>query len=156
MGPMSANAGVSESSLVSISGSYYADPVFSWAESRGITDIEFLNSTAFGSNYENGVFAGTSGTLYYFQPNADRTGLSLEKDSSLSDLVADSDEELSSVTIGTGFAGITEIETGQDGNLYLLTFDRENDGQGSLLKILPTPLSENDSSFQNSISEQEN
>jgi len=158
MGPMSANAGVSESSLVNIPGSYHADPVFSWAESRGITDIEFLNSTAFGSNYENGVFAGdiTSGTLYYFQPNADRTGLSLEKDSSLSDLVADSDEELSSVTIGTGFAGITEIETGPDGNLYLLTFDRESDGQGSLLKILPTPLSENDSSSQNSISEQEN
>jgi glucose/arabinose dehydrogenase len=48
MGPMSANAGVSESSLVSIPGSYYADPVFSWAEYRGITDIEFLNSTAFG------------------------------------------------------------------------------------------------------------
>lgn len=158
MGPMSANAGVSESSLVSIPGSYYADPVFSWAESRGITDIEFLNSTAFGPNYENGVFAGdiTSGTLYYFQPNTDRTGLSLEKDSSLSDLVADSDEELSSVTIGTGFAGITEIETGPDGNLYLLTFDRESDGQGSLLKILPTPLSENDSSSQNSISEREN
>jgi glucose/arabinose dehydrogenase len=158
MGPMSANAGVSESSLVSIPGSYYADPVFSWAESRGITDIEFLNSTAFGPNYENGVFAGdiTSGTLYYFQPNTDRTGLILEKDSYLSDLVADSDEELSSVTIGTGFAGITEIETGPDGNLYLLTFDRESDGQGSLLKILPTPLSENDSSSQNSISEQEN
>lgn len=158
MGPMSANVGVSESSLVSIPGSYYADPVFSWAESRGITDIEFLNSTAFGPNYENGVFAGdiTSGTLYYFQPNTDRTGLSLEKDSSLSDLVADSDEELLSVTIGTGFAGITEIETGPDGNLYLLTFDRESDGQGSLLKILPTPLSENDSSSQNSINEQEN
>ena len=158
MGPMSANAGVSESRLVSIPGYYYADPVFSWAESRGITDIEFLNSTAFGPNYENGVFAGdiTSGTLYYFQPNTDRTGLSLEKDSSLSDLVADSDEELSSVTIGTGFAGITEIETGPDGNLYLLTFDRESDGQGSLLKILPTPLSENDSSSQNGISEQEN
>ena len=60
------------------------------------------------------------------------------------------------MTIGTGFAGITEIETGPDGNLYLLTFDRESDGQGSLLKILPTPLSENDSSSQNSISEQEN
>lgn len=137
MGPKSANAGVSESSLASIPGSYYADPVFSWAESRGITDIEFLNSTAFGSNYENGVFAGDiiSGTLYYFQPSADRTGISLEKDSPLSDLVADSDEELSPVTIGVGFAGITEIETGPDGNLYLLTFDRENDGQGSLSNL---------------------
>lgn len=104
------------------------------------------------------VFAGDiiSGTLYYFQPNADRTGISLEKDSPLSDQVADSDDELLPVTIGTGFAGITEIETGPDGNLYLLTFDRENDSQGSLIKILPTSLSENDSSFQNDISEQEN
>jgi hypothetical protein len=62
---MCANAGVSEFSLASILGSCNARPVFSWAESRGITDIEFLNSTAFGSNYENGVFAGDiiSGTL---------------------------------------------------------------------------------------------
>ncbi|MGH9952408.1 MAG: hypothetical protein ACRD5J_12320 [Nitrososphaeraceae archaeon] len=97
-----------------------------------------------------------SGTLYYFQPNADRTGISLEKDSPLSDLVADSGGELSPVTIGTGFAGITEIETGSDGNLYLLTFDRNNDGQGSLIKILPTSLLENDSSSQYGISEQEN
>ena len=62
----------------------------------------------------------------------------MEKDSPLSDLVADSGGELSPVTIGTGFAGITEIETGSDGNLYLLTFDRDSDGQGSLVKILST------------------
>jgi hypothetical protein len=80
----------------------------------------------------------------------------LEKDSPLSDLVAGSDGELSPVTIGTGFAGITEIETGSDDNLYLLTFDRDNDGQGSLIKILPTSLLENDSSSQSGISEQEN
>lgn len=158
MGPMSANAGVSEFSLASIPGSCYAGPVFSWAELRGLTDIKFLNSTAFGTNYENGVFAGDiiSGTLYYFQPNADRTGISLGKESPLSDLVADSDGELSPVTIGTGFAGIPEIETGSDGNLYLLTFYRDNDGQGSLIKILPTSLLENDSSSQYGTSEQEN
>jgi len=46
MGPMGTSAGVSESDLVNIPGSHYADPVFSWAESRGLTDIEFLNSTA--------------------------------------------------------------------------------------------------------------
>jgi glucose/arabinose dehydrogenase len=43
MGPIS-SAGVSEDSLVQLSGSKYYDPVFSWAESFGITDIEFLNS----------------------------------------------------------------------------------------------------------------
>ena len=120
-------------------GSQYADPVFSWSESRGVTDIEFFNSTAFGSNYENGIFVGdiTTGTLFYFEPNADRTGITLESDPLLSDLIADSDDEISAVTFGTGFTGITDIETGPDGNLYILTFDRGAEGLGSLYRILP-------------------
>jgi glucose/arabinose dehydrogenase len=139
MGPIVANTGVSESNLVNIAGSQYADPVFSWAESRGVTDIEFFNSTAFGPSYENGIFVGdiTTGTLFYFEPNADRTGINLNGDPSLSDLVADSDEEMSAVTLGTGFVGITDIETGPDGSLYILTFDRGTEGQGSLYRILP-------------------
>jgi glucose/arabinose dehydrogenase len=138
MGPIASNPGVSESSLVNFPGSQYVDPVFSWSESRGVTDIEFFNSTAFGPSYENGIFVGdiTSGTLFYFEPNADRTGIALADDSSLSDLIANSDEEISSVTFGTGFTGITDIETGPDGNLYILTFDRGADGLGSLYRIL--------------------
>jgi aldose sugar dehydrogenase len=42
-----------------------------------------------------------------------------------------------SVTFGTGFTGISDIETGLDGNLYILTFDRETDGQGGLYRVLP-------------------
>jgi glucose/arabinose dehydrogenase len=139
MGPISANTGVSESNLVNLPGSHYADPVFSWAESRGVTDIEFFNSTAFGPSYENGILAGdiTSGTLFYFEPNADRTGLNLVNDPLLSDLIADSDDEISAVTFGTGFTGISDIETGPDGNLYILTFDRETEGLGSLYRVLP-------------------
>ena len=139
MGPIAANTGVSESSLVNIPGSQYANPVFSWSESRGVTDIEFFNSTALGPNYKNGIFVGdiTTGTLFYCEPNADRTGMALESDPLLSDLIADSDEEISSVTFGTGFTGITDIETGPDGNLYILTFDRGADGLGSLYRILP-------------------
>src|SRR5918996_1688749 len=139
MGPITANTGVSESSLVNFPGSQYADPVFSWSQSRGVSDIEFFNSTVFGSNYENGIFVGdiTTGTLFYFEPNANRTGMALESDPLLSDLIADSDEEISSVTFGTGFAGITDIETSPDGNLYILTFDRGADGLGSLYRISP-------------------
>ena len=139
MGPISANTGVSESNLVNMPGSQYSDPVFSWAESRGVTDIEFFNSTAFGPSYENGIFVGdiTSGTLFYFEPNADRTGLNLVNDPLLSDLIADSDDEISAVTFGTGFTGISDIETGLDGNLYVLTYDREAEGLGSLYRILP-------------------
>ena len=140
MGPLTANAGVSEANLVNMPGSQYADPAFSWAESRGVTDIEFFNSTAFGPNFENSIFVGdiTTGTLFYFEPNSDRTGINLESDPLLNDLIADSDEETSAVTFGTGFAGITDIETSPDGNLYILAFDRETEGQGSLYRILPT------------------
>ena len=139
MGPLTANAGVSEANLVNIPGSLYADPAFSWAESRGVTEIEFFNSTAFGPSYENGIFVGdiTSGTLFYFEPNVDRTGINLESDPLLSDLISDSDDEISSVTFGTGFTGINDMETGPDGNLYILTYDRETEGQGSLYRILP-------------------
>jgi hypothetical protein len=146
MGPIAANTGVSESDLVNMPGSQYADPVFSWAESRGVTDIEFFDSTAFGPRFENGIFVGdiTTGTLFYFEPNASRTGINLEDDPLLSDLVADSEDEMSAMTLGTGFAGISDIETGSDGNLYILTFDRGAEGQGSLYRI--TPAGEGDTS----------
>jgi hypothetical protein len=62
----------------------------------------------------------TTGTLFYFEPNTDRTGVNLESDPLLNDSIADSDDEMSSVTFGTGFTGITDIETGPDGNLYTI------------------------------------
>lgn len=64
--------------------------------------------------------------------------MNLENDPLLSDLIADSDDEMSAVTFGTGFTGITDVETGPDCNLYILTFDRGADGQGSLYRITPS------------------
>ncbi len=61
----------------------------------------------------------------------------MESDPLLSDLIADSDDETSAVTFGTGLVGITDIETSPDGNLYILAYDRETEGQGSLYRILP-------------------
>src|SRR5215216_4718999 len=137
MGPIS-RAGVSEESLVQLPGSKYYDPVFSWIESLGLTDIEFLNSDNLGQKYANNIFVGdiTQGNLYFFEVNQGRNGLQLDtqSQSGLSDLVADTDEESSSVTLGTGFVGITDIETGPDGLLYVLTHDRET-GEGNLYKI---------------------
>ena len=37
--------------------------------------------------------------------------------------------------LGTAFGGITDIETGPDGFLYLLTVDRESDGEGKIYRI---------------------
>jgi aldose sugar dehydrogenase len=137
MGPISA-AGISENDLVQFPGSNYADPVFSWVESFGITDIEFLNSQKLGERYANNIFVGdiTQGNLYFFEVNENRDGLNFITQShpGLSDLVADTDDESSSIMLGTGFTGITDIETGVDGFLYILTHDRET-GDGSLYRI---------------------
>jgi glucose/arabinose dehydrogenase len=138
MGPISA-AGISENNLVQFPGSNYADPVFSWLESFGITDIEFLNSQELGQRYANNIFVGdiTQGNLYFFEVNENRNGLNFNAQShpGLSDLVADTDDESSSIMLGTGFTGITDIETGPDGFLYVLTHDRET-GDGNLYRIV--------------------
>jgi glucose/arabinose dehydrogenase len=145
MGPISV-AGISENDLVQFPGSNYADPVFSWAESFGITDIEFLNSQKLGQRYANNIFLGdiTQGNLYFFEVNQNRNGLQFNNTQSqqqqqqqpgLSDLVADTEEESSSVILGTGFVGITDIETGPDGLLYVLTHERGT-GDGNLYRIV--------------------
>jgi len=137
MGPIS-RAGISEESLVQFPGSKYHDPAFSWVESLGITDIEFLDSDNLGQKYANNIFAGdiTQGNLYFFEVNQNRNGLQFNSQSQpgLSDLVADNDEESSSVVLGSGFGGIADIETGPDGFLYILTHDRGT-GEGNLYKI---------------------
>ncbi|MEM2141383.1 PQQ-dependent sugar dehydrogenase [Nitrososphaera sp.] len=130
MGPISRTS-ADEGDLVMFEGAHYADPLFSWREPVGVTDMEFLNSTLLGERYENNIFAGdiNNGNLYYFEVNEERDGLVLG--GALSDLVADSDSELEAVTIGTGFRGITDVETGPDGYLYVLSYS------GSVYRIVP-------------------
>ena len=117
--------------LVQLDGSHYADPVFSWRAAQGVTDIEFFNSTKLGAKYANNIFVGdiNNGNLYFFTVNDARDGLELGRD--LEDLVADNAAEIKSITLGTGFDGITDIETGSDGYLYILTY------AGDLYRIVP-------------------
>ena len=144
MGPIS-TSGITEDELVNFPNSKYADPVFSWLPSIGITDIEFLNSAKLGDKYVNNIFVGdigdlTNGYLYYFEVNEVRTGIKFDSNSSssqtgLTDLVADNEQEMSAISLGTDFGGITDIETGPDGFLYILTLDRESDGEGKIYRI---------------------
>src|ERR687888_435387 len=118
--------------MVSMNGSVYADPGFSWFDSVGVTDIEFMRSDALGSKYENNIFVGdiNNGYLYFFTLNEDRTGFTFNQ-TGMSDLVADNADELDPLIFGTGFVGITDVETGPDGYLYILTYD------GKLYRIEP-------------------
>ena len=44
---------------------------------------------------------------------------------------------MSTIALGTGFGGITDIETGPDGFMYILTLDRESNGKGNIYRITP-------------------
>jgi glucose/arabinose dehydrogenase len=123
-----------EERLFIIDGSKYADPVFSWEAPIGVTDLEFFNSTALGLKYANNLFVGdiNNGNLYYFEINDNRTGIIRDENDpeDLRDQVADDEDETSEIAFGSGFeGGITDIETGPDGFLYVLTFN------GSIYRI---------------------
>lgn len=128
IGPISRSNVTVEDDLVAFNGSKYADPVFSWYIPIGITDIEFFNSSMLGKKYENNVFIGdiNNGNLYFFTVNKERNGFELDHE--LSDLVADpvGDNilgEASRIMIGEDFGRITDIETGPDGYLYILSYE---------------------------------
>jgi len=133
MGPI-AQSGISEDQLVNFPGSKYSDPIFSFKEPIGITEIEFLSSSNLGDKYSNNVFVGDirNGNLYFFKLNEMRNGFIIDSPN-LEDKVADDDSELDPLVIGTGFAGITDIKTGPDGNLYVLSYE-----DGSIYKISPS------------------
>ncbi|MDQ5876886.1 MAG: PQQ-dependent sugar dehydrogenase, partial [Thermoproteota archaeon] len=85
-----------------------------------------------GDKYKDDIFVGdiNNGNLYFFEVNQDRTGL-IFNDPRLLDLVADpvkegDNSELSSLILGEGFGRITDIETGPDGFLYILTYEDGN------------------------------
>ena len=131
MGPIHLS-GKTEDDLFSLPGSHYADPVFSWNKSVAPTGIEFFHSSKLGVEFENNIFVGDiiNGNLYFFKVNENRDGIvlnSAQQKSGLSDLIVNNGEELSTITLGTGFGGITDIETGPDGFLYVLTFYKESE-----------------------------
>ena len=79
------------------------------------------HSSKLGDKNANNIFVGdigvlTDGYLYYFEVNEDRTGLKFDSNSSnssssqtgLTDLVADNEQEMSAIALGTDF-GITPL-----------------------------------------------
>lgn len=123
MGPIS-ESGISEDVLMNFPDSNYKDPILSFRNSIGITDIEFLNSDKLGTEYANNAFVGdiSYGNLYRFELNEDRVDFKFN-DPGLEDRVVDNNKELDSVIFGEGFSGITDIKTGPDGLLYVLSFE---------------------------------
>jgi glucose/arabinose dehydrogenase len=98
----------------------YSVPEFIWFNTVGPTEMEFLNSDKYGEQYENDMFVGdfNNGTLYNFDLDKNRTGLYLREP--LIDRIAHNPGELQNIVFGRGFGGITDVELGPDGYLYIL------------------------------------
>jgi glucose/arabinose dehydrogenase len=130
---------VTANDLVNLPGSNYLDPKFSWKDSIGVTAIGFLNSSKLGEKYRNNLFVGdyAHGNLYFFKINKNRDGIQFDKNQTgLSDLVADSPSERSASVLGTGFDIITDIQTGPDGYLYILSYSEySNDRPDNISRI---------------------
>ena len=123
----------------------YSDPEFAWIETVGPTALKFLNSdNKLGMQYVNDMFVGDvhMGNIYHFDLNEARTDLVLGG-GLLADKVADTDSELEStisagngngggIIFGKGFGGITDLEVGPDGYLYVVSI-----GQGAIYRIVP-------------------
>jgi len=110
----------------------YSDPEFTWNYPVGVTSIEFFNSDKLGKEYKNDLFIGTfnDGLIYDFNLNTDRTQLVLNGE--LQDKVAETNDQLQDAIFGKNMDSITDLETGPDGYLYVLSI-----GEGKLWRIVP-------------------
>jgi aldose sugar dehydrogenase len=112
-------------------GKYY-DPIFDWFPSTGVTDLVFVPSDKLGKEYEGNLFVGeiNSGYLYRFILNQSRTGLLLN--GSLSDGAANNDiEKLEAVLGKMNGGGITDLEIGPDGLVYIVS------SNGKIMRLEP-------------------
>jgi aldose sugar dehydrogenase len=120
----------------------YSDPEFSWGTEEekytvAPTALKFLNSSKLGEKYKNDMFVGDSnnGYLYHFDLNGRRTGLLLN--GTLEDDLATKPDQLEDILFGQDFGGITDLQVGPDGYLYVLS-QLERD-QGAILRISSLP-----------------
>jgi aldose sugar dehydrogenase len=110
----------------------YSLPEFIWFNTVGPTGLGFVNSDKYGKQYENDLFVGdfNNGTLYHFDLDKNRTGLYLREP--LADRIAQNPNELQNIIFGQGFGGITDVELGPDGYLYILA-----SGLDKIFRIVP-------------------
>lgn len=124
---------ISPTNLVDFDGKgKYSPPELTFFNTVGVTALKFFHSDKFGLDYKDDLFIGDikNGNLYHFNLENNRTSLLLKGD--LMDKIANSPDELHPVTFGSGFSGITDLEVGPDGYLYVLSY-----GKGTIYRVIP-------------------
>ncbi|MGB0004513.1 MAG: PQQ-dependent sugar dehydrogenase [Nitrososphaeraceae archaeon] len=117
----------------------YSSPEFTWSNTVGPTDLRFFSSDKLGEKYENDIFVGDIkyGNIYHFKLNKDRSGFILN--GALADKVASGEDGTEQIEFAEGFGGITDLEIGPDGYLYVLIYDSED---GRIYRISPITSSQ--------------
>jgi glucose/arabinose dehydrogenase len=128
------------SRLFVLPGSRYSDPEFSWKFAVPPAAIGFLASDALGQQYQNDLFVGAAtpatrgGHLFRFKLTGNREQIAVD-DPRLQDRVADNSAknditESETVLFGTDFGVGTDVETGPNGNLFVVSLS-----QGAVYEI---------------------
>lgn len=133
------NRGKSAEDLLILGDAKYSDPEFSWNTTVGITDAKFFSSDKLGKQYENNLFVGdiNNGYIYRFTLNSERNAIEINRSSYegnldiLADKQVNTPKEVIPLIFGSGFGGITDLEVGPDGYLYVLTYF------GEIYRIIP-------------------
>jgi glucose/arabinose dehydrogenase len=119
------------SRLFMLPGATYDDPEFSWRYAVAPAAIGFMNGAALGPQYNGDLFVGASrvtlenGYLFRLNLTGNRRAIATD-DRRLEDRVADNNAkfditESESLRFGAGFGVGTDIQTGPNGNLYVVS-----------------------------------
>jgi aldose sugar dehydrogenase len=124
----------------------YSPPEFIWNHTVGPTALKFLTTDKLGKEYKNDIFVGDvhNGRIYHFKLNQNRTALLLNE--SLSDKIADTDDELDGVVSADGLGSITDIEIGPDGYPYFVDYIG-----GKIYRIVPNHQNQDTSRYLTSL-----
>jgi len=117
--------------LFTLPGSHYSEPEFSWKYVLAPAGIGFLDSRALGPRYRGDLFVGFStfdtlgGPLFRFNLTGNRKQIAVE-DPLLADRVMDNATfhemtEGDSQLFGINFGIVTDIQTGPNGNLFVVS-----------------------------------
>ena len=117
--------------LYMLPGAHYNDPEFSWKYAIPASPLGFVQGRGLGPQFEGDMFVGAArtflvgGFLFRFKLTPDRLHFAFT-DARLNDLVADNLDkfditESESLLIGRDFGITTDIETGPNGDLYIVS-----------------------------------
>ena len=119
------------SRLFMLPGAHYRDPEMSWKFEVAPAGIGFMSGRALGPQYRNDLFMGgartflAGGHLFHFNLTGNRNKIGVD-DPGLDDRVADNlckfdITESETLLFGTNFGVATDIQTGPNGNLFVVS-----------------------------------